>query len=53
MLKKVLSGICCLCGGALVGVCSRQLNQTLGVLGLILGVVLLGCAVTIFTKITE
>ena len=52
MFKKVLCGICCLGGGCLVGFCSRQLNQTLGVFGLILGLVLLGISVTIFTRMT-
>ena len=53
MLKKLLCGICCLGGGCLVGFCSRELNQTLGVFGMILGLVLLGVSVTIFTKITN
>ena len=53
MFKKILGGICCLAGGCLVGFCSRQLNQTLGVFGLILGLVLLGCAVTIFVRATD
>ena len=53
MTKKILGGICCMGGGCLVGFCSRELNQTLGVLGLILGIVMLAIAVTIFTKLTE
>ena len=40
MTKKILGGICCMGGGCLVGFCSRELNQTLGVLGLILGIVI-------------
>ena len=53
MTKKILCGLCCLGGGCLVGFCSRELNQTMGVLGMILGIVLLGISVTIFTKITD
>ena len=53
MTKKILCGMCCLCGGCLVGFCSRQLNQTMGVLGMILGLVLLAISVTIFTKLAE
>ena len=53
MYKKIVGGICCLGGGCLVGYCSRELNQTLGVVGLILGLVLLGISVTIFTKMTD
>ena len=53
MTKKILGGICCMGGGCLVGFCSRELNQTLGVLGLILGIVMLAIAVTIFTRISE
>ena len=53
MFKKVMGGICCMGGGCLVGFCSRELNQTLGVLGLILGIVMLAIAVTIFTRISE
>ena len=53
MTKKILGGICCMGGGCLVGFCSRELNQTLGVLGLILGIVMLAIAVTIFPRISE
>ena len=50
MNKKFLYGILCVVGGGLVGICANKLSESVGVIGLVAGLLILGCAMAFIFK---